>query len=107
MIIINLRTVMLRISARALNLGGRLFEAGRSFEAKILGRFFDNPVSRAGAYSRGCLFEGVLNRGITVFDIYSQSILVMSARHNILPRFAIVNYSLFSMNLTIYNAVLY
>ena len=27
---------------------------------------FDKAVSRVGAFSRGCLFEGALNPGITV-----------------------------------------
>ena len=32
--------------------GGRLFEDGRLFKAKIWGQLFDIPVSRVGAYSR-------------------------------------------------------
>ena len=43
---------------------GAYSKSGRLF----VGRVFDNPVSRVGAYSRGCLFEGALNRGITVFQ---------------------------------------
>ena len=41
----------------------RLFEGGRLFEAKILERLFNNPVSRVGAYSKmGAYSRGALTK---------------------------------------------
>ena len=56
--------------------GGRLFEVGRLFEAKIWGHLFNNPVSRVGVYSRGGRLIEALRYLARGFHISKFTILV-------------------------------